>query len=519
VRFHGSVFFEIDFAADQAVVELARFNLERLHVAGHLLTVALVDDFEYAVGVAVLGIPNQDHQMRGPGEWNRRGCRGRKLHAAEVNAGRRPGNFANIDVVNEERSNDFHPFDDSGTAPAADRSSNRSYSWAMSRFDEVIDRRGRHARKWDDMEEKYGVSPDTGIPVWVADMEFRPPAAVAASLQSAIDLGVFGYHGNRGPLHDAIAGWMDRRHGWTIDPNWIIESHGLVVGMHHAVRALCEPGDGVIVQTPLYYPFSWAITRNGAQELRNPLVSGPDGRIEIDFDHLRSLITDRTKLLMLCSPHNPTGRVWTEAELTTLAEIAAAHDLWVLCDEVHHDLVYPDRHHTVFANLSAETAARTLTLTSASKTFNIAGTMVGAGISASEELRKRFRLTQEASGIFSPNLFGALATTAAYTHGDSWLAELKDYLKGNRLLMEKELQSVDGVTPIPTEGTYLAWLDCRERGLSMDELCTRTANAGLAVSRGDSFGPEGDRFLRFNFAMPRSVLTEALQRLARALAY
>lgn len=391
------------------------------------------------------------------------------------------------------------------------------YSCAMSRFDEVIDRRGRHARKWDDMEEKYGVSSDTGIPVWVADMEFRPPVAVRDALQSAVDLGVFGYHGDRQPLHEAVAGWMQRRHGWTIEPNWVIDSHGLVVGMHHAVRALCEPGDGVLVLTPIYYPFSWAITKNGAEELRSPLVTGTDGRAEIDFDHLRSLITDRTKMLMLCSPHNPGGRVWTPGELAELATIAARHDLFVLCDEVHHDLVYPGHDHTTFATLSDDAAQRTLTLTSASKTFNIAGTTTGAAISANRDIRRKFRLTQEASGIFSPNLFGALATTAAYNHGEEWLRELLVYLDENRQVFDDAINRLPGVQSVPLDGTYLGWLNCSGLDRSMDDICTQTAAAGLAASRGDSFGPEGDQFLRFNFAMPRSMLHRALERLATAL--
>ncbi|MGD8352559.1 MAG: MalY/PatB family protein [Pseudomonadota bacterium] len=384
-------------------------------------------------------------------------------------------------------------------------------------FDTVIDRRGTGNEKWDGMKERYGVSPDDGLAMWVADMEFRPPPEVNEAIIHAAEHGIHGYPGGLSSYHNAVISWMGRRHGWEIEADWILTTHGIVNAVNLAVQAFCGPGDKVIVQPPVYYPFFPAIEANGCEIVHNKLIQF-DGRYHMDLEELDHLADGTTRLLILCSPHNPGGRVWTRAELAALASFCIERGILILSDEIHHDLVYDGYEHTVLASLGPEIARRTITCTSASKTFNLAGTMTGNVIIPNDSLRRRFRAQMHRCGIHAPNAFGPMTAKAAYNHGELWLAELLTYLQHNRDLVDKTVRKkLGGVVSMPLEATYLAWLDFWGTGHAMEEIIRRIQeDAKLALNHGPTFGRGGDKHMRLNFACPRSMLDEALERLERA---
>ncbi len=384
-------------------------------------------------------------------------------------------------------------------------------------FDTIIDRRGTGNEKWDGMEARYGVSPTDGLAMWVADMEFRPPPAVNEALISAAEHGIHGYPGGMDGYYSAIVGWMERRHGWRVEPEWILTTHGIVNAVNLAIQAFCKPGDKVVVQPPVYYPFFGSITANGCEVINNQLVRF-DGRYRMDLDELDYLVDASTRMFILCSPHNPGGRVWRRDELETLAEFCLSRDILIVSDEIHHDLVYEGYTHTVLASLGPEVARRIVTCTSASKTFNLAGTMTGNVIISDDSLRRRFQLQMARCGLHGPNRFGPMAATAAYNEGEPWLDKLLAYLRGNRDRVDEVVRKkLPGVTSMPLEGTYLAWLDFRGTSLPMEEVIRRVQEeAKLALNHGPTFGTGGEDHMRLNFACPRSMLDEALERLVSA---
>lgn len=384
-------------------------------------------------------------------------------------------------------------------------------------FDTVIDRRGTHNEKWDGMEERYGVSPQNGLAMWVADMEFQPPPEVNEAIRQAADHGIHGYPGGLEFYYDAIVDWMARRHSWKIEPHWISTTHGVVNAVNLLIQAFCEPGDKVIVQPPVYYPFFGAITSNGCKVVNNRLIQS-DGRYCMDLEELDRAVDRSTRMLILCSPHNPGGRVWTKSELTALARFCLERDILIVSDEIHQDLVYKGYTHTVLASLGPEIENLTITCTSASKTFNLAGTMTGNVIISNDALRRRFRAQMHKCGIHVPNRFGPLTAAAAYNHGEPWLEALMVYLKGNRDRVDEIVRkNLSGGVSMPLEGTYLAWLDFWGTGLSMEEIVNRIqVKARLALNHGPTFGPGGDKRMRLNFACPRSMLDDALNRLVDA---
>jgi cystathionine beta-lyase len=384
-------------------------------------------------------------------------------------------------------------------------------------FDTIIDRRGTHNEKWDGMQERYGVSPEDGLPMWVADMEFRPPGEVNDAIRQAARHGIHGYPGDPASYHEAIVNWMQRRHGWEIEPGWISTTHGIVNAVNLLIQAFCKPGDKVIVQPPVYHPFFGAITSNGCQAVHHKLVQF-DGRYMMDLLELDHLADASTRMLILCSPHNPGGRVWTRAELAALAAFCIERDILMVSDEIHHDLVYEGYEHTVLASLGPEVAERTITCTSASKTFNLAGTMTGNVIISNDSVRRRFQTHLHRCGIHVPNRFGPMTAEAAYNHGEPWLKELLVYLEGNRDRVDEVVRkNLPGVVSMPLEGTYLAWLDFWGTGLDMEEIVRRVQeDARLALNHGPTFGPGGDKRMRLNFACPRSMLDDALERLVEA---
>lgn len=382
-------------------------------------------------------------------------------------------------------------------------------------FDRVIDRRGSHCGKWDKMETLYGVSPEDGIPMWVADMDFQAPPAVREALHRAVDHGVFGYFGDDSDYKAAVVDWMKTRHGWEIEPDWLSTTHGLVAGVSHCIRAFSEPGDGVILFTPVYHAFHKIISANGRKIVQSEMTKN-EGRYELDLEALALALDGSEKILIFCSPHNPGGRVWTPEELRAVAQFCADHDLILVSDEVHHDLVFPGAKHTVAMLAAPEHADRMVICAAASKTFNLAGGMTGGVFIPNPELRTRFAAKHMTAGA-SPNSMGMLMTTAAYRDGADWLDALLAYLDGNRRLFDEGVNAIPGVTSMPLESTYLAWVDFEGTGMTKEEFTARVEKqARIAANHGPQFGQGGESFLRFNFALPRARVQEAVERLKTA---
>jgi cystathionine beta-lyase len=382
-------------------------------------------------------------------------------------------------------------------------------------FDEIIDRRGTHCAKWDNMEPIYGVPADTGIAMWVADMDFRPPAVVQSALQDMLDHGVYGYFGDDSKYLAAIQWWMENRHGWKVDKDWIFTTHGLVNGTSMCVDAFTKPGDGVVLFTPVYHAFARVILAAGRKVVECELVN-KKGRYELDFDAYDAQMTGNEKLIVFCSPHNPGGRIWTKDELAQVAAFAKRHDLVLVSDEIHHDLVFPGTTHTPMA-LVDDVQDRLVMMTATTKTFNIAGCHSGNVIIPDPKLRALFATRMNAMGL-SPNSFGLVMATAAYSpEGAAWVDELVAYLNDNRKIFDATVNSIPGLRSMPLESTYLAWVDFEGTGMERSEFTKRVEQtAAIAASHGPSFGKGGDTFLRFNIAMPRARVEEACNRLRDA---
>ncbi|MFO1138970.1 MAG: PatB family C-S lyase [Paracoccus sp. (in: a-proteobacteria)] len=384
-------------------------------------------------------------------------------------------------------------------------------------FDEIIDRTGTACSKWDDMQAIYGVAPGDGISMWVADMDFRPPASVQRAVESMAAHGIYGYPGANRPYIEAIRWWMASRHGWEVAPEWILTAHGLVNGTALCVDAFTRPGEAVILMTPVYHAFA-RVTRAAGREVREFPLAQVDGEYRMDWPAWEKLLTGNEKMLILCSPHNPGGRVWTPGELRQVVDFCAAHDLILVSDEIHHDLVMPGaRRHTVLATLATDAAPRLVTLTAATKTFNIAGAHIGNLIVADEGLRKALQGRMMALGI-SPGMFGLGMVAAAYSpEGAAWVDALVAYLDGNRRLFDQGVNAIPGLRSMPLEATYLAWVDLSGTGMTREEFTARVEKgARIACNHGTSFGLGGDSFLRFNIATPRARVAEAVARLQEA---
>jgi len=387
----------------------------------------------------------------------------------------------------------------------------------MADFNENIDRRGTHSAKWDAMEAVYGVSPDDGLSMWVADMDFRPPQAVTDTLQSMIDQGVHGYYAADASYRAAICGWMKRRHGWEIEPSWISTTHGLVAAVALALQAFTEKGDGVILFTPVYHAFAKMINNNERRVVEAELALEA-GRYELDLAPLEAALDGSEKMVILCSPHNPGGRVWSVDELRSVADFCVKHDLLLVSDEIHHDLVFAPHKHTMMALAAPEISDRLVTLVAASKTFNLAGGMTGAVVIADDDLRAQFSKAHQAAGA-SPNRFGMMMTEAAYTEGEGWLEELLAYLTENKRVFDEGVNAIPGLRSMALESTYLAWVDFSGTGMDMTEVIDRVqSRAKIAANYGESFGKGGEKFLRFNLGCPRAMVEDAVNRLQLAFA-
>ena len=383
-------------------------------------------------------------------------------------------------------------------------------------FDEIINRKNTHSVKWDMMEELFGVSKDNGIPMWVADMDFRPPKCISESIKKMYDHGVYGYFGDDKDYLASIKWWMKTRHNWDIDLSWIFTTHGLVNGTSMAIQTYSDPGDGVVLFTPIYYVFFKQIKEGGREVLECPLVNNK-GHYELDFEYYDSLMKGNEKVLVLSSPHNPGGRVWTQKELTEIASFAQRHDLVVVSDEIHNDLIMPGYQHIPMAIAAPEILDRLVMMTATTKTFNIAGMHTGNVIIPDRKLRAKFNKTMISFGI-SPSSFGKHMVTAAYSQeGADWVDALMLYIEENQKIFNDGLSQIPGINSMVLESTYLCWVDFSNTGMKNDEFTKRVEKkAQIAINPGHTFGTGGENFLRFNIATRRALVLEALKRLQDA---
>lgn len=383
-------------------------------------------------------------------------------------------------------------------------------------FDAIIERCGTSCEKWDDLGRVFGT--DDVLPFWVADMDFATAPGILAAVRAKAAQPVYGYHTKEESFFAAAMAWERRRHGWTVEREWVMNTPGVVSSLGAAVLALTAPGDKIVIQPPVYPPFFSCATRNGRQVVENPLRER-NGRWEMDLADLENKLGPDVKMLVLCSPHNPVGRVWTREELLALGEVCLRHDVTIVADEIHCDLVFAGYRHLPFASLTPELAARTVTFFSPSKTFNIAGTYTSLAVVSDQERRDQYFTLLAGLGISSGTLFGLAAAEAAYTTGEDWLDSLLPYLEANAdYLVDFVDRELPGVRVAKPEGTYLAWLDFRDRFADHGELRKfLIGEAKVGLNDGLTFGRQGKGFARFNFACPRKLMAEGLDRIAAAL--
>lgn len=386
------------------------------------------------------------------------------------------------------------------------------------RFDTVIDRRNSDSIKY--APSGRSGKPDNLLPLWVADMDFRVPDPVIEALHTRAEHGIFGYGDADDRYFQALSSWFDTHFGFPVDRRWVVQTPGVVFALSAAIRAFTEKGDSVLLNRPVYYPFSNLIDGLGRRLINSPLTF--DGsRYHIDFEDLEEkIVRNDVRLYLLCSPHNPVGRVWTREELKRIGDICLRHGVLVVSDEIHCDFVWSSHPHTVFASLGEEYSRNCIVCTAPSKTFNLAGLCASNIIIPDRDLRKAFRKCVSDTGVSGVNVMALAACRAAYEEGLPWLEELRKYLLANIDFTDRYLrENASQIRLIRPEGTYLLWLDMRDLGLSGEDLERLvTEKAGLWLDGGTMFGPEGTGFQRINIACPRSVLEEALQRLCSAAA-
>lgn len=384
-------------------------------------------------------------------------------------------------------------------------------------FNIVVNRKNTNCLKYD-FAVRRG-RPENVLPLWVADMDFKVAPEITQEIEKRVAHGIFGYSEVKEEYFEAVAAWMVQKHGWRVKEDWLVKTPGVVFALAMAVQAFTEPGDAVIIQQPVYYPFSEVIADNGRRIVDNTLELKEDGKYHINFEDFEQKVKENhVKLFLLCSPHNPVGRVWTKEELKKIAAICRKYDVIVVSDEIHEDFVFNGKHQ-VFADLSEDAKNRTITCTAPSKTFNLAGLQVSNIWIANPTLREKFKKQIAAAGYSQLNTLGLTACEAAYRYGGEWHAELLGYLKSNLNFLREFLQTrLPEVKLIEPEGTYLVWLDFGSLGLTeeqREELLTK--KAGIWLDSGAIFGAAGEGFERINIACPRSILKDALERIERAV--
>lgn len=384
-------------------------------------------------------------------------------------------------------------------------------------FDREIERRGTGCIKYDCAVERG--KPEDVLPLWVADMDFETSSYVLDALRERLDHGIFGYTEEIPGYFESVRDWMQRHHDFAVEKSWLVKTPGVVFALAMAIQAYTEPGDAVLIQQPVYYPFEGVIRDNGRQMVTNTLYLGGDNRYHIDFEDFEQKVTEhRVKLFFLCSPHNPVGRVWSKEELISLGDICLRHQVIVVSDEIHGDFAFQGKHH-VFTNLKEEYADISVICTSPSKTFNLAGLSLSNIFIPNKALRKRFRKAMDAAGVSELNVMGQVACVAAYTKGEEWYQAMMRYVGENIAFIKAYVEdNLPGVRMVAHEGTYLVWLDFTGLGLSEAALEHKIVHeAKLWLDGGGMFGVSGAGFQRINVACPRKLLQEALERIRTAL--
>lgn len=384
-------------------------------------------------------------------------------------------------------------------------------------FDEIVPREGTNCIKYDAREKMFGNG--SVLPLWVADMDFKTPDFIADAVKKRAEHEIYGYTFKPDSYFSSIVGWMKRRHNWEIQKEWISFSPGVVAGLTLAVETFSKPGDEVIVQPPVYFPFFDTVKGTKRKMVENPLKL-KNGRYTFDFDDLKSKISENTRLLLLCNPQNPGGMVWTKEELQELSDICLENKIMVISDEIHSDLIFNGYKHTPFATLSEEAAQNCMICMAPSKTFNVAGLSTSLVIIPNKTLFNRYERTMGVGHLGMGNIFGSVALEAAYTHGDEWLEQMLVYLWDNFRLLDDFFKSrLPKVRVIKPEATYLVWLDFTAYGMNDTKLLKFVVEqAGVGLNNGGKFGAGGDGWLRINIGCPRSILKEALESLGKAFA-
>jgi len=383
-------------------------------------------------------------------------------------------------------------------------------------FHKVINRSNTASVKWEMTNLVYGK--EDLLPMWVADMDFTPPLKVTEAIKNRVEHGIFGYTYTPPSTGQAIKDWLGRRHNWEIETSWIQYSPGVVPSISTVILALTEPGDKVMLQSPVYTPFFTMVEKNDRIVVNAPLTLD-EHRFEIDFQIFEQSLQQGVKLFLLCNPHNPGGRVWTKAELLRIGELCLKYNCLILSDEIHSDLIFKPAKHIPIASLSKDLEQNVITCVAPSKTFNLAGLQASAIITANERIRVAISKVQHQHGAFSLNVFGTVAMEAAYQHGEDWLESLLSYLKENVAIAKRYIgEKLPKLSVMEPEGTYLLWIDCRELGLSDKEIQHRLLTIGkLALEPGAKYGPGGEGFVRMNLACPQEILLEGLKRLRDSL--
>ncbi len=383
-------------------------------------------------------------------------------------------------------------------------------------FDEIIDRTGTACVKWDLRDKLFG-NGDV-LPMWVADMDFRTPDFVVSAVKARADHEIFGYTVRPDSYYESLIRWIEKLHKWKIEKEWVVFSPGIVPAVNMAVMAYTKPGDKIIIQPPVYFPFFGAVKDNGRQLVYNELLLN-NGRYDMDFEDLQNKIDNRTRMIIISNPHNPAGSAWTREELKQLGEICIKHNLILISDEIHSDLAIPPNKHTVAANISEEIADVTVTMMAPSKTFNLAGMASSSVIISNPGLRNDFQVMLDRVHVGMGNLFGMVASEAAYTHGEEWLKQMLNYVKGNIDFVEDYIQkNISRINMIRPEATYMVWLDFSDLDMDNDTLQKFIIEkARLGLNDGPRFGPGGEGFQRMNLACPRAYVEEAMQRLEKAV--
>jgi cysteine-S-conjugate beta-lyase len=386
----------------------------------------------------------------------------------------------------------------------------------MWNFDEPARREGSDCIKFDRRMETFGVK--DVIPMWVADMDFNTPDFIVESLRDRLKHEIFGYSFRPDEYFQSMTDWIKTRHNWMVEKEWISFSPGIVPALNFCTLAFTQPGDNIIVQPPVYFPFFSAAESHGRNLIYNRLTES-DGNWYMDFTSLASCIDSKTKMIILSNPHNPVGRVWTADELNKLAEICLEKNILIISDEIHCDLVLPGFTHTPMASLSEKIAAITITLIAPSKTFNLAGLSTSSVIISNPALRKLFKGIVDNLHVGSGNIFGTTASIAAYTHGHKWLDALLDYVDHNiEFVKEYCKQMIPEIITVPPEATYMIWLDCRKFGMSGKELQDFFVHkAGIGMNEGSTFGPGGEGFMRMNLGTTHQTVMKAMEQIEKAV--